>query len=238
MTSPLHGHLGLGDRELIAIVGAGGKSTALFGLGAELAAGGSRVVLTTTTKMARDQVTDPACWSSDPTAIDAAFQEGRPLFVAKGSIPGKVTGPSPEAVDRIFAESTADYVIVEADGARSMSVKAPAEHEPVIPSRSTLAIVVVAIDAVGRTVQDAAHRPERIAALTGVAPDSILTVPTLAAILLHTNGGLKGIPDSSRVAMVITRVTPETQASATELERILECNPRVAHVVTLAFTGH
>jgi molybdenum cofactor cytidylyltransferase len=233
MTPPLHERLGLGDRELIAIVGAGGKSTVLFGLGTELAARGSRVVLTTTTKMGRTQVTDPACWSDDPKAIDVAFQEGRPLFVAMNPIPGKVTGPSPGAVDRLFAESTAAYVIVEADGARSMSVKAPAEHEPVIPSRSTLVIVVAGIDAVGRSVREVAHRPDRIAALTGLGPDSILTVADLAAILLHTHGGLKGIPDSARVAMAITKMTPETERAATELERLLRHQIPVGHVVTL-----
>lgn len=233
MTPPLAERLGLGDRELIAIVGAGGKSTVLFGLGNELAARGSRVVLTTTTKMERAQVADPACWTDDPRAIDAAFQKGRPLFVAMDLLPGKVTGPSPEAVDRLFAASIADYMIVEADGARSMSIKAPAEHEPVIPSRSTLVIVVAGIDAVGRSVREVAHRPDRIAALTGLAPDSILTVPDLATILLHPHGGLKRIPDSARVAMAIAKITPETERAASELERLLYHQTPVGHVVRL-----
>ena len=92
--------------------------------------------------------------SHDPVEVDRALESGRTLFVAVGTIPGKVTGPSPEAVDRLFTDTSADYVIVEADGARSMSVKAPAEHEPVIPSRSTLVVIVVGIDAVGNVDVD------------------------------------------------------------------------------------
>ena len=198
MDEPLRTQLAVGDHELIAIVGAGGKSTILFTLGQELAEGNARVVLTTTTKMASDQVTDPACWSDDPVEIGRALEPGQPLFVALGTVPGKVTGPSPEAVDRLYAETAADYVVVEADGARSMSVKAPADHEPVIPSRSTLVVVVVGIDAIGRSLQSVAHRPERIEAITGLPTDTVLTVADIARILLHPQGGLKQIPDARK----------------------------------------
>lgn len=231
MDEPLRTQLAIGDRELIAIVGAGGKSTILFALGRELAGGDARVVLTTTTKMARDQVTDPACWSDDPVEIGRALESGRPLFVAVGTVPGKVTGPSPEAVDRLYAETAADYVLVEADGARSMSVKAPADHEPAIPSRSTLVVVVVGIDAVGRSLQSVAHRPERIEAIIGLPADSVVTVADLGKILLHPEGGLKRIPGAARVAVAITKVTSETASSAVGLQALLAGNPRVDRVV-------
>ncbi len=226
MIPPMHERLGVGDRELISIVGAGGKSTILFALGTELAARGNRVILTTTTKMARSQVTEPACWSDDPATVAAAITRGTPLFVAKDPIPGKVTGPSPEAVDRIYAETNVDYVIVEADGARSMSIKAPADHEPVIPSRSTLVVVVAGIDAVGRSVEEVAHRPDRITALTGLTPDSILAADEFATILLHPAGGLKGIPSSARVAIAITKVTPANESAAVELTQTIAAHPR------------
>lgn len=237
MTTPLSRQLGVGDRELIAIVGAGGKSTLLFALGGELVAGGRRVILTTTTKMARDQVTEPACWSDDPAIVEAALVGGPALFVAQDEIPGKITGPSPEAVNRLFGDTTADYVVVEADGARSMSIKAPAAHEPAIPSWSTLVIVVVGIDAVGRRVVEAAHRPDRVASLTGLAPESILTVRDVAAIISHPDGGLARIPEAARTAIAITKVTPTTMASATELETILAHHPRITRVVTLPLVG-
>jgi len=233
MTDPLREQLGVGEHELICIVGAGGKSTVLFLLGHQLAEVGYRVILTTTTKMARDQVTEPACWSADPVAVERHLVAGSPLFVARGTVPGKVTGPTPEGVDRLFAETTTDHVLVEADGARSMSIKAPAEHEPVIPATSTLVIVVAAIDAVGRSIREVAHRPERVATLAGVGEDDALTVPNLASILLHSNGGLKGIPESARVAVVITRATVDMEQSAADLTGRLLAHPRIDHTITL-----
>jgi probable selenium-dependent hydroxylase accessory protein YqeC len=233
MSGSLRVQLELGERELVAIVGAGGKSTVLFTLASELAADNHRVVLTTTTKMAQDQVTEPACWSANPDDVERTLGPGVPLFVASGTVPGKVTGPSPEEVDRVFEETTVDYVAVEADGARSMSIKAPADHEPAIPSRSTLVVIVVGIDAVGRPVRDVAHRPERIEAITGLPADAVVTVADAAGILLHPEGGFKHIPDTARVAIAITKITPATRQVAASLKTILAANPRVDHVVAL-----
>ena len=233
MTAPLHQQLDIGERELISIVGAGGKSTVLFNLGRELAGAGGRVILTTTTKMAADQVTEPVCWSNGPAAVEQHLAAGIPLFVALDTEPGKVTGPTPEGCDRLFLKTTADYVVVEADGARSMSIKAPAEHEPAIPSGSTLVVVVAAIDAIGRRVGAVAHRPERVAALAGVAEDDVLTVPDIATVLLHPEGGLKGIPMAARVAVVITRVGTEDEGPAADLVDLLASHERVDRVVAL-----
>lgn len=233
MTAPLREQLSIGGHELISVVGAGGKSTVLFSLGSELAEVGGRVVLTTTTKMARDQVTEPACWSIDPVDVEKYLEKGSPVFVALREIAGKITGPTPESADRLFLETTADFVLVEADGARSMPVKAPADHEPVIPGRSTLVIVVAAIDAVGRPIAEVSHRPERVAALAGVGEVDVLTVPDLASVLLHPDGGLKGIPESARVAVTITRVTPDTMQSAADLVTLLIASPGIDHAITL-----
>jgi molybdenum cofactor cytidylyltransferase len=233
MTAPLSERLGVGNHELISIVGAGGKSTVLFTLGRELAQAGCRAILTTTTRMARDQVTEPACWSIDPSAAEGSLSAGSSLFVAVATVPGKVTGPTPDGVNRLFLETTADYVVVEADGARSMSVKAPAGHEPVIPDQSTLVIVVAAIDAVGRRIDQVAHRPERVAALAGTTESDVLSISRLASVLMHADGGLKSIPEKARVAVVITRVTPQTAQRATNLADLLLVHPRVDSVVTL-----
>ncbi|MEA2024760.1 MAG: selenium cofactor biosynthesis protein YqeC, partial [Actinomycetota bacterium] len=183
--------IGIGKRELISIVGAGGKSTILFTLGRDLATPSGRVILTTTTKMAEDQITEPTCWSDDPANVEEALEPGRPLFVAIGRVPGKITGPTPENVDRLFLETTADHILVEADGARSMSIKAPAHHEPAIPGASTTVIVVAAIDAIGSPISEVAHRPELVAKIAGTGPGDPLTIEGAARVLLHPNGGMK-----------------------------------------------
>ncbi|MEN8040272.1 MAG: selenium cofactor biosynthesis protein YqeC [Actinomycetota bacterium] len=233
MTAPLHERFGLGQRELVSIVGAGGKSTTMFTLGRELAAEQHRVIVTTTTKLAVEQAGEPALWTDGSSDVEAALVAGQALFVAAEHIPEKVTGPTPEAVDRLFAETTADYIIVEADGARSLLIKAPEEHEPVIPSTSTMVVVVAALDALGQPISDVAHRPELVARLAGSRPDAVLTVEGAARVLLHPEGGLKGIPVNARVVMALTKLTWEERDTAAELISILTTHPRVDRVVPI-----
>jgi molybdenum cofactor cytidylyltransferase len=235
MTTPLSERLGLHPRELIAIVGAGGKTTIMGILAGELSSDGARLILTTTTKMGADQVTEPVCWSDDSDIVEGMLLPGVPLSVLIAEAGGKVTGLQPDAVDTLFDATSADYIIVEADGARSLSIKAPADHEPVIPSLSTTVIVVVGADALGSRLRDVAHRMDRISTLTGLLGKDVLTPEAAASILLHPNGGLKSIPESSTMSMVIAKVSDENRVAADTLAAILERHPRVDQCVLVQF---
>jgi probable selenium-dependent hydroxylase accessory protein YqeC len=225
--------VGLGPRELVAIVGAGGKTTILHTLGAELASAGNKVILTTTTKMAPEQTADEVSWSTDPDDVERKLAPGTPLFVLGGRTAHSVTGPTADSVDRIFGSTSVDYIVVEADGARRKSIKAPAEHEPVIPTAATTVIVVVGADALGQRFVSVAHRLDRIAALTGTGADAMVTPAAAADILLHPEGGLKGIPDTARVVMAITKVGTDNDSPAGDLAALLESHPRVDRCITL-----
>ena len=233
MTPSLPERLGLARRELVSIVGAGGKSTILFALGRDLTAAGAWVILTTTTRVGADQPSEPICWSADVADVEAAFVDGLPVFVAGGRAPGKIVGPSPEAIDRLFAEAPAEYVVVEADGAHRMAIKAPADHEPVIPGASTTVIVVASLAAISHPISEVAHRPERVAGLIGAQPGDLLTLEGAAAVLLHPDGGLKGIPVTARVVMVMTRAGPAPAGLAADLATVLASHPRVDRAITL-----
>ena len=78
--------LGLGDRECVAIVGAGGKTTLLQTIGREAEGSNRRVILTTTTHMSPDQIGDPVVWSADPREIEAALETGL-RFAGEDAIP-------------------------------------------------------------------------------------------------------------------------------------------------------
>ena len=114
-----------------------------------------------------------------------------------------------------------------------MAIKAPADHEPVIPSASTTVIVVASIAAIGHPISEVAHRPERVAGLIGARPDDLLTLEGAARVLLHPAGGLKGIPKKARVVMVTTRATSSEAGLAADLTAILASHPRVDRAITL-----
>jgi probable selenium-dependent hydroxylase accessory protein YqeC len=225
--------VGLETRELVAIVGAGGKTTILRALGTELASAGHKVILTTTTKMAPEQMSESVIWSDEPTEVERSLTPGTALFVLAGETHNRVTGPPPESIDRLFSSTTVDHIIVEADGARTKSIKAPSDHEPPIPSTSTTVIVVVGADALGQQFESVAHRLDRIGALTGANGDDVVTPNAVAEILLHPKGGLKGVPDAARVVMAISKVDPSSEAAATELADLLERHPRTDRAVLL-----
>jgi molybdenum cofactor cytidylyltransferase len=225
--------LRLGDHELVSLIGGGGKSTLLFALGNELAAGGGKVILTTTTKMGREQAlaAPSICWSADMScAVDALAGEG-PVMLVTGGDDHKVTGPPPDVVDRLFTQSGADYVVVEADGSRGKPLKAPAAHEPVVPSMTTTVVALMGVDAIGKTLAEATHRIEQAVAFSGLVPRHVLTIADCAHILTHPNGLLRACPETARIVVGITKVGRAEHAVAAQLRDQLIDHPRVSDVV-------
>jgi probable selenium-dependent hydroxylase accessory protein YqeC len=168
-----------------AVIGGGGKTTLLRALGEELAAGGRRVLLCTTTKI----LPFPGLPCARTGAELEALRREHRLMCAGTPVPGTEKLTVPETP---MAELAArfDYVLVEADGAARRPLKAHAPHEPVIPAEAEQTIRVVGASGFGQPIADAAHRPERYAALAGAAETAEATPETEAAVLraeaLHT----------------------------------------------------
>ena len=221
----------------MALVGGGGKSTLLFGLGEEFAAAGKRVILTTTTKMGRDQVLSipTVCWSADTDCAIAALDETGPVMLLTYGDDHKVTGPAPEVVDRLFTESNADYIVVEADGSWQRPLKAPAGHEPVVPSTTTTVVILMGISAVGRPLQDVTHRVEQAVRFTMLPPDRTLTPEDCARILLHPDGALRVCPPQSRVLVAISQVSNAVDISnAAAVRRAVIQHPQITDCVVVS----
>lgn len=205
------------ERELVAFVGGGGKTTLLLALGRTLVARGRPVLLTTTTRVGAWQVRD----------LEMEFAYSR----IEGT---KAMGVPPEEVDAWFAQRAGD-VLVEADGSKHKVVKAPAPHEPVIPATTTLVVAVLGADGINRVIEDVAHRPMRVAAAAGCGPYERLT-PERAARLLASPAGLrKGAPEGARYVVALTRVGPAERAAADELAEALAI--RSIDVAVLPFVG-
>ena len=102
--------------------------------------------------------------------------------------------------------STPVTLLVEADGARGLLLKAPADYEPVIPRCASAVCVVAGLDALGRPLDEqVAHRIERITALTGAQAGAAITPQMMVALLSHPEGGLKGIPAGAHTIAVLNQ---------------------------------
>lgn len=155
------------------------KGTATAGAGRR-----ARVIVATSTKMF---VPD---WC--PVLLDATMDEVRLALsthpiVCVGRIhepTGKLDAPNMAFSD---LEGAADYLLVEADGAKMLPLKAHAEHEPVIPECAKRTVCVVGIDGVGRPISQACHRAEHFARLAG-ASTADATTPEMVACVLEAEG--------------------------------------------------
>lgn len=165
-----------------AVIGSGGKSTLLEVLAQELGRQGT-VVLCTTTRMypARSCIT---LYDPDEETLGEALKAFPVVCVGLAEREGKLSAPG---LPMEILCHLANFVLVEADGSKRLPLKAHESYEPVIPRETGQTICVVGLSGLGKTVQQAAHRPERYAKLAGIALDDPVT-PQAAAQVLRAEG--------------------------------------------------
>lgn len=206
--------LGIEARDVISLVGAGGKTTLMFRLAKELYLGGKKVVTTTTTK-----ILEPAPGETGFLFVDSNEERIKDFLrgyldqydritIARERLgSGKLKGVSPNLVDDICHSPNIDVIIIEADGAAGRPVKAPRENEPVVPTSTTCIVAILGVDGVEMKLnEENIFQPERVSNLTGVPMGERLTDEALAVLVTHPEGIFKGTPSSSRVVAFLNKV--------------------------------
>lgn len=223
--------LGLSGGGVVALVGAGGKTSLMFRLAAELAGEGEAVLTTTTTRIRMPAPADSpcvvVCASIEEVGRRAAPALGarRHLTAAAGIADGgrKLAGFSAEGVAALFRTGLFRWIIVEADGAAGRPLKAPAAHEPVVPAVAQRVIGVVGLSVLGKPLDDVrVFRPERVAGISGVAPGGAVDAEAVAAVIAHPEGTFKSSPTGAeRIVFLNQADRPEEIAAARRLSGLL-----------------
>lgn len=228
--STLAGALGLGRREVVAMVGGGGKTGALCLLARELAAGGSRVIVATTTAMFLRElaVVGPVVMDVGDGELIVGLRKALAKGRAAGAVcglgkGGKVVGLSPDTVDGLWAEGLVDYLIVEADGSRGKSLKAFGPHEPQVPLATTTIVQVAGLDAIGNPLTDRyVHRAAVLAAALGIPLGSEVTARVFADGLRKQLRRLRRAWEGSRVVTLLNKADgPDAEALGLDVAREL-----------------
>ena len=213
--------LALGSGDVVAIVGAGGKTTLVHRLADEARRAGLRALATSTTHMGTlpEAVTGPVVFEAEggplPALADALRRHGRATLLGRRLREDKLEGVRPERVDELA--STADLVLVEADGARGRSLKLPASHEPVLPRATTLLLVVAALDVLGAPLDERrVHRPELVAEACGLAGGEPLGPEQVAQALGAASGYLARVPPRVRAGVFLNKVEDAATLAAAE----------------------
>jgi probable selenium-dependent hydroxylase accessory protein YqeC len=223
------------DRELFALgpgifslTGGGGKTTLLYALGLALAALGRRVVCTTSTRLARPDPADtnvpPLLELQDPRdillpAVPCVKLAGRPADADEG----KLHGYSAEEIDDLLQRGVAEFIIVEADGAKRRPLKAPADKEPVIPGLSAAVLAVVGLSALDQPFSASlVFRPAIFAALSGLELGQSLTAAAVAQVILHPLGLFKNTPSQAgRLVFLNQADLPGARTAGLALAQVL-----------------
>jgi probable selenium-dependent hydroxylase accessory protein YqeC len=213
--------LGVRRGDVIAVAGAGGKTTLCFRLAEEARAAGWSVLVTTTTHMGTlpGAVTGPLLVEADGdtrAGLRTALAEcGRATLLGRRVRADKLEGVPPERVDQLAP--LADLVVVEADGARQRSLKTPAPHEPVIPASASLLVVLAALDVLARPfAEERVHRLERVLLATRRAEGDPIGEGDVSATLLDPSGYPSRLRAGLRSAVFLNKTESHAEWAAAQ----------------------
>jgi molybdenum cofactor cytidylyltransferase len=204
--------------EIIAFVGAGGKTAALFRAARELTVKGGfetqekTVLITTTTHLGAWQTGLADHFiriNADGrlSQLDQNLPTGV-VLLAGNEKNNRLTGLTRENIEklRIIAEEKHLPLLIEADGSGGCPLKAPSLHEPVIPEFVRNVVVVAGLMGLGKPLtKNWVHRPEIFAQLTGMSIGEEINIDAVVKVLQHKDGGLKCIPPTARRVLLLNQ---------------------------------
>lgn len=198
----------------IAIIGSGGKTTAMLTL--VKACQHQRVLVTTTTHIypiteARELLVNP-----DPEQLQDALS--RPGIVCAGMAAkeGKLSGLPEDLFS--WGRSWADLTVCEADGSRQHPLKLHRAGEPVIPAGCDLCLIVLGLSALGQPVSQAVHRWQLCPAWTEETPVSAEVLLFCAREALQVSG----LPLENCLVLFNQAEAPSHLAAARDVARQLQ----------------
>lgn len=202
--------LRLEKTSVVAFVGGGGKTSAVFMAARELAP----ALVTTSTHLGARQ--------AELADYHITWSPGEPLPNLESALGGgvtlitgprrediaRLTAPTPEQLQKLraLASHHALPLFIEADGSRQKPLKAPAEHEPAIPPFADAVVVTAGLSGLGRPLdENFIHRPEIFGALSGLKMGESVGAEAVMRVLTHPQGGLKNIPVGARKVALLNQ---------------------------------
>jgi probable selenium-dependent hydroxylase accessory protein YqeC len=211
--------------DIVAFVGAGGKSSAILQATDELKGAGTPVLVAPTTKMFMSEAerVGPVLISEDRDELRLKVAE---VLAGEGTA---VVGSTMLSKERVGGVETAwipalapesGVTLVEADGSRRRPIKGAAAHEPLLPEGATLVVAVGGLRALGEPVDEKhVHRPEIFSELTGTDLGRTIDARVFARALFT---GLRTVPEGARRAALLADVEPgRTMSDASIVARQL-----------------
>lgn len=207
-------------KEIICLVGGGGKTSLMYWLAAECAARGKRVLAGTTTHIVKPEkyyaqtaAQAQALWDAGTFAVIGSME------LQEGGAYCKLTQADPALFNALAAQ--ADLVLLEADGAKRCPCKVPADHEPVIPEDCTMVLGVFGMSALDRPMRDVCFRFAEAGRWLGLSADAVMNETTAAHLLSSQNGTRKSVGTRTYLAVLNQCDNPSTLERAAKIAALL-----------------
>ena len=220
----------------ISIVGAGAKTSVLYALAKAYQ---QPIILTTSTRVSLEEasIADEHINISKPVDFlkVAGGLTNNLTFFSSQIKAHQVKGLSDQ--DLLNLEKLATIhnypIIIEADGAKDLWLKAPAYYEPPIPEFTDHVIVCVNSNIFGHQLNDGnVHRPEIVSLLLNLSSSTIVDEKIVADLISHPSGGMKNIPQNAKITLFINGVdSVEKENQANRTKEFLQENTRITNCI-------
>ncbi|MPW26093.1 putative selenium-dependent hydroxylase accessory protein YqeC [Alkalibaculum sp. M08DMB] len=183
----------LNEKDIISIVGAGGKTSLMFELAQEIKKQKSKILTTTTTKIyVPTKEKYDYIFLNDKLIFKSLISDKKGIYVYGKTIntEGKIIGLSEDQLNSVLGYF--DYMLIEADGANEKSLKGWNSTEPVIYSATTKTIGLLDIQSLGMTIcENSIHRFEEFCKITTSNKGEKITLDHLLKLIIHPQGLFK-----------------------------------------------
>ena len=220
---------------VLSLTGGGGKTSLMFHLAQQLSRSGKKVLTTTTTKIfyPTAEQNESVLVDTDPESILQQVASQRQTnhitaaseLLADGS---KLKGFPSEAIDLFEKSGCFDWILVEADGSARRPLKAPAEHEPVIPDNTTVLVAVAGLEVLGCPLaEEIVFRSNLAGSLMDIPEGEPITEAAMVNLFNHPLGAFKGAPDQTRRFIFLNKAdNSKRREAAARIAALLRQNPQ------------
>ena len=207
-------------REILSLTGGGGKTTVIRRMQKEWMARKIFHGVSTTTHMQYEK-NESFLGTPSLESFLRIYESCGTVWMGEPVSEVKMKG-LPEAFLQKVIETGA-WLLLEADGAKCLPVKAPEVHEPVILPETTRVIQVYGLDGLDRPIGECCFRSHRVAEILGKQESDPLTETDLALLAVSPQGGRKMVGDRPYHVILNKADTPQQVKHAMEAgEKMLE----------------
>lgn len=204
----------------VSVVGGGGKTSLIFNLTGEFRRTGKTVIIATTTHM-RYEPEYPFAEDADPEEIRKNLaQYGYTVTGTVNKNTMKIGRVSDEKLAGL--KKLADVLLIEADGSKGLPLKVPESWEPALWSGTDVVIGTAGMDAIGKSIAESCHRPEKTARLLGKDPEEKIDECDVIQIAEDRSGMRKNVRKDCRYCVFLNKTDlPGKMMSAEKICRKL-----------------